>query len=136
MRQLSDLELEEAKLDLRKLNDPAYGGFNLLYNDNYFAAGLVRKWRMSLEGLEKMIKKQESIKPLEVHQEPVEFSREPAEHCILCGKSTRTWLDPHTPLCKTCATDKPATVRAQLEEIKKKAAKIKAVIEGKSQGTR
>lgn len=38
-----------------------------------------------------------------VHQEPAEFRHMEAESCVDCSTPTRTWLDPHAPLCESCA---------------------------------
>lgn len=40
-----------------------------------------------------------------VHQEPDDFKNWPAENCVVCRKPTRTWHDPHTPLCASCLPD-------------------------------
>lgn len=59
MNRLTVENLEEAKLDLRRLNDPGYGGFNLQYNDNYFAMSLQNKWG-DLGRLARAIKRMEN----------------------------------------------------------------------------
>lgn len=104
MRNLTDAELAEAELDLRKLRDPAWGGFNLLYGDGYYAKGLENKWGVSLEELGRSIETIKAVKSGEVHAEPVEFANCPAENCVICNKPTRTWLNPHIPMCKDCAS--------------------------------
>lgn len=38
-----------------------------------------------------------------VHLEPEDVRHMSMEDCSECGKPTRHWLDPHTPLCKKCA---------------------------------
>lgn len=47
-----------------------------------------------------------------VHPEPKEFKRDVPENCISCRQPTRTWLDPHTPLCETCAAKWPDDVES------------------------
>ena len=59
MKILTKKNLAEAKLDLQKLTDPTWGGYNLLYNDNYFGAGLREKWG-DLGVLDKNIKAMEA----------------------------------------------------------------------------
>ena len=43
-RKLTKKNAKEAKEDLRKLSDPGYGGYNLLYGDGYYAMSLESKW--------------------------------------------------------------------------------------------
>jgi hypothetical protein len=58
-QRLTKENLEEAKKDLRRLNDPTYGsGYNLSYNDGYFAMSLEDKWG-DLNELGKAIKAME-----------------------------------------------------------------------------
>lgn len=58
-RKLTKENMAEAKLDLRKLNDPAWGGFNLLYSDGFYAMSLQNKWG-DLNDLDKAIKAMEA----------------------------------------------------------------------------
>jgi len=53
MPTINEFNLEEAEKDYKKLTDPSYGGFNLCYNDNYFAQSLVQKWGMSIHEVKK-----------------------------------------------------------------------------------
>jgi hypothetical protein len=56
MKRLNEKTAKEASIDLIKLRDPAYGGFNLLYGDGYYANSLEEKWGMSIEELDKKTK--------------------------------------------------------------------------------
>ena len=60
MKKLTIKNFKEAKNDLRQLNDPSYGGFNLCYGDNYYAQSLGDKWG-NLGELSKNIKTMEEL---------------------------------------------------------------------------
>lgn len=52
-----------------------------------------------------------------VHLEPERFSTWSCENCSECGKPTRYWLTPHTPLCPACAAGSAPVVPTIAEEI-------------------
>lgn len=41
-----------------------------------------------------------------VHMEPQDMRSSPPENCVDCRQPTRTWLDPHTPLCVDCCKER------------------------------
>jgi hypothetical protein len=40
---------------------------------------------------------------VEVHMEPLEFSRMEPENCSVCHMPTRYWYTSHIPMCQNCA---------------------------------
>jgi hypothetical protein len=50
-------------VDLDMLNNPARGGFNLTYNDGWFAQRITRKWGMSSVELAKAVEKIKATLP-------------------------------------------------------------------------
>jgi hypothetical protein len=41
---------------------------------------------------------------IKVVREPAEFSKDPAEHCCVCGQETRWWYEvKDVPVCPDCA---------------------------------
>jgi hypothetical protein len=59
-KEVTRATLGEAQKDIQLLTNPGYGGFNLCYNDNYFAAALERKWAGGFEGLKKGVERLET----------------------------------------------------------------------------
>lgn len=45
MKRLTEKNIDEAERDWNLLHNPGYGGFNLCYNDNYFAMNMQTKWQ-------------------------------------------------------------------------------------------
>ena len=53
---LNEYTVAQAEEDIQLLTNPGHGGFNMCYNDNWFAQSLVTKWGMSLDELVRRVK--------------------------------------------------------------------------------
>ena len=81
---LDESTLREAIVDLDKLENPARGGFNLLYNDGYFAQSLNRKWGMDTAELGKRVKDMKKKMGLD---ECPKIRPSSKDKCGICGST-------------------------------------------------
>lgn len=78
----------------------------MVYVDNAVVVAKAGHDRLLVDGilidLPGNVERIKALPRFSVHLEPKDFHREQAEDCSDCGKSTRYWLDPSTPLCPGC----------------------------------